>query len=109
MSIVNSQEMLDQFNDVKDKMETIADKFEIVTGELERAYDLIDKMAKELDRLAKNPSSSSWVARPPSPLDEIQRQRVFVSWLKSKGIYNPMHSATTMQAMQKVWEVQHVD
>ena len=36
--------------------------------------------------------------------DRVDKQLEFVVWLKSKGLYNPMESANTMQKMYNVWE-----
>lgn len=35
---------------------------------------------------------------------KIDKQLEFIEWLKSKGLYNPMESADTMQKMYNVWE-----
>jgi len=35
---------------------------------------------------------------------KIDKQLEFIEWLKSKGLYNPMESASTMQKMHNVWE-----
>jgi hypothetical protein len=39
----------------------------------------------------------------------IQKQLEFVEWLKEKGLYDPMASATTMQKMYAVWELAQRD
>lgn len=35
---------------------------------------------------------------------KVDRQLEFVEWLKSKGLYNPIESAQTMNKMHAVWE-----
>lgn len=35
---------------------------------------------------------------------EVQKQLMFVGWLQSKGLYNPLESPATMQKLQVVWE-----
>jgi hypothetical protein len=36
--------------------------------------------------------------------DRVDKQLEFIEWLKSKGLYDPMESAGTMQKMHNVWE-----
>jgi hypothetical protein len=36
--------------------------------------------------------------------DRVDKQLEFIEWLKSKGLYDPMESADTMQKMHNVWE-----
>ena len=39
----------------------------------------------------------------------IERQQIFVDWLKECNMYNPMESAYTMQQMFRVWEQTGID
>ena len=38
---------------------------------------------------------------------QVNEQLEFIEWLKSKGMYNPLESAPTMQKMHMVWEAMH--
>ena len=35
---------------------------------------------------------------------QVNEQLEFIEWLKSKGMYNPLESAPTMQKMHMVWK-----
>lgn len=38
--------------------------------------------------------------------ERVDNQLEFIEWLKSKGLYNPMESAHTIQRMYEVWQAQ---
>ncbi len=41
--------------------------------------------------------------------EQIDKQLEFIEWLKTKGLYNEMDAAYTMQKMHEVWQAMKED